>query len=137
MLKHMINLVADLTKLNSKMHKIKSPKTQNLKHFYEKTHLAFDQCIKEVVVQFPVAGCHEVPQDGAAVVLVEPKAGQVAQAGALVVQPAALGAGEEVEKLICVRGDHGSGESCAGGRKQVSSEISSFPRYVLHTNTFV
>lgn len=82
--------------------------------------LAFDQCIKEVVVQFPVAGCHEVPQDGAAVVLVEPKAGQVAQAGALVVQPAALGAGEEVEKLICVRGDHGSGERfsyCFRGRR--------------------
>lgn len=127
MLKHVINVVADLTKLNSRTHKIKSSKTQNLKKFCKKTYLALDQYIKEVVVQVPVVSCHEVPQDGVAVVLAEPKPGQVAQAGALVVQPAALGAREEVEKLICVWGDHGSGEGWGGRRKQVSPEISAFP----------
>lgn len=90
------------------------------------TYLAFNQYIEEVIIQFPVVAGHEVAQHGLAAVLPEAQPGQLTEAGALVVEPAALRARQQVQELIRVRGHHGCGKGWAGQTKQVSLGVNPF-----------
>lgn len=72
-------------------------------------HLAFDEHVEELVPGLlEVAVTPEVPQ----VVVGDTQSGQAAHAGPLVVQPAALGAGNEVEELLGLGGGFQRGLGC-------------------------
>lgn len=79
------------------------------------THLAFNEDVKEVLVQV-AGGAEELSQRGLSQrglsAPVQPQARQLAGAGALIVQPAALRAGQQLQELIRVWGHHRRGQGC-------------------------
>lgn len=65
------------------------------------TNLALDEHVEEVVTGFLVISvAHQVAQ----VVVGDPQTREAPDVDALVVQAAALGAGDQVEQLLCLRG---------------------------------
>lgn len=99
------------------------------------THLAFHEYIEEVVVQVAAAAGHEVSQHGLAPA--QPQPGQVAGAGALVVQAPALRAGQQVQELVRVRGHRRGGQGCPGHTQQVTVSLGVRPLFyrALHART--
>lgn len=72
-------------------------------------HLALDEHVEELV---PWLLGVPVTTEVAQVVVGDAQAGQAAHAGTLVIQPAALGAGDEVKELLGLRGGCQRGLGC-------------------------
>lgn len=78
-------------------------------------YLTLHQHVEELVAGLLSVPLHaQVPQ----VVVGDPQARQVAHVGALVVQPPALRAGDEIKELLRLRGRHQGGLRCGRGEEQ-------------------
>lgn len=86
------------------------------------THLTLDEDVEEVLVRLLVTR-HQVAQDRLVVVGGQTQPWQVTDTGPLVVQAAALRAGQEIQELVRVGGHHGDRWRCEQETAQTSGML--------------